>query len=212
MPRATVLLADDHPIVAEGLTSLLRDEFTLVGTVTDGRGLVQTARRLRPDVIVTDISMPGMSGLEALRQIRAEGLAVKVIFLTVHSDVRLAGEALRAGASGFVVKDAAGKELIGAIREVLRGRTYLTPRLAPDVLAILARPGQPADRLTARQRDVIRLIASGRTMKEIAAALGLSTRTVEGHKYQMMQALGVQTTAELIRHAVEHGLTDPPGG
>ncbi|HWC05481.1 MAG TPA: response regulator transcription factor [Methylomirabilota bacterium] len=135
-----------------------------------------------------------------------------MIFLTVHADVGLASEALRAGAAGFVLKDAAGQDLIVAIREVLRGRTYITPRLAPDVLAALARPEAPADRLTTRQRDVLRMIAAGRTMKEIGAALGLSTRTVEGHKYQMMQALGVQTTAELIRHALAHGLTTPPQG
>ena len=210
MPRPTVLLADDHPVVAEGLASLLRDEFTLVGTMTDGAGLLEAARRLRPDVIVTDISMPRMSGLDALRRLRGEGLNVKVVFLTVHADVRLASEALRAGAAGFVLKDAAGKELIAAIREVLRGRTYVTPRLAPHVLASLARPETPSDRLTVRQREVLRLIAEGRTMKEIGAALGLSTRTVEGHKYQMMQVLGVETTAELIRHALEHGLAMRP--
>lgn len=134
----------------------------------------------------------------------------QLIFLTVLADVRLAAEALRAGAAGFVLKDAAGKELIDAIHEALRGRTYLTPRLAPDVLASLARPSAPHDRLTGRQREVLRMIADGRTMKEIGAALGLSTRTVEGHKYQMMQVLGIQTTAELIRHAVHHGLATPP--
>src|SRR5262245_19560521 len=148
MPRSTVLLADDHPVVTEGLTSLLRDEFTLVGTVTDGAGLLEAARRLRPDVIVADVSMPGMSGLDALRRIQSEGLGVKVIFLTVHADALLASEALRAGAAGFVVKDAAGTELITAIRAVVRGRTYLPPRLAPAVAAALARPGGPADRLT----------------------------------------------------------------
>lgn len=212
MPRPTILLADDHPVVAEGLASLLQDDFTLVGTVTDGASLLDAARRLSPDVIVTDISMPGMSGLDALRRIRQDGLTVKVIFLTVHADVRLASEAIRAGAAGFALKDAAGKELIAAIREVLVGRIYIAPRLAPDVLAALARPGAPTDRLTVRQREVLRMIAAGRTMKEIGVALGLSTRTVEGHKYQMMQALGVQTTAELIRHALEHGLTTPPQG
>jgi DNA-binding NarL/FixJ family response regulator len=209
MPRSTILLADDHPVVAEGLAALLRDEFTLVGTVADGGGLLEAARRLKPDVIVTDITMPGLTGLDALRRIRAEGLTVKVVFLTVHADVRLAAEALRAGATGFVLKEAAGKELIAAIHEVLRGRTYLTPRLAPDVLPLLARPGIFGDRLTSRQSEVLRLIASGRTMREIAVALGLSSRTVEGHKYQMMQALGVGTTAELIRYAIDHGLAPP---
>ncbi len=210
MPRATVLLADDHPVVAAGLAALLRDEFSLVGTVADGAGLLEAARRLQPDVIVTDVTMPGLTGLDALRRIRAEGMTAKVIFLTVHADTRLAAEALRAGAAGFVLKEAAGKELIAAIHEVRQGRTYLTPRLAPDVLANLARREALGDRLTSRQRDVLRLIAAGRTMKEIAAALGLSPRTVEGHKYQMMQALGVETTAELIRYAIEHGLAPPP--
>jgi DNA-binding NarL/FixJ family response regulator len=209
MPRATVLLADDHPVVAAGLAALLRDEFSLVGTLADGAGLLEAARRLQPDVIVTDVTMPGLTGLDALRRIRAEGMTARVIFLTVHADTRLAAEALRAGAAGFVLKEAAGKELIAAIHEVLQGRTYLTPRLAPDVLANLARREALGDRLTSRQREVLRLIAAGRTMKETAAALGLSTRTVEGHKYQMMQALGVETTADLIRYAIEHGLAPP---
>ena len=210
MSRARVLLADDHPVVAEGLAALLREAFTVVGSVADGAALVDAARRLRPDVIVTDVTMPGLSGLDALRRIREAGLGPKVIFLTVHADVRLAADALRAGAAGFVAKDTAGREIITAVREVLEGRTYVTPRLAPDVLAILARPRASGD-LTPRQREVLRLIAAGRTMKEIGAAMGLSTRTVEGHKYQMMQALGVGTTAELVRYAVERGLTPRPG-
>jgi two-component system, NarL family, response regulator NreC len=191
MPRTTVLLADDHPLVAEGLAALLRDEFT-------------------PDVIVTDITMPGVTGLDALRQMRAEGLSAKVIFLTVHEDIRLAAQALRAGATGFVLKEAAGQEVVAAIHAVLRGRTYVTPRLAPEVLALLARRGALGDPLTSRQREVLRLIAAGWTMKEVAATLGLSTRTAEGHKYQMMQALGVETMAELIRYAIEHGLAPAP--
>jgi DNA-binding NarL/FixJ family response regulator len=211
MPSATVLLADDHAVVAEGLASLLGSEFTLVGTVTDGAQLLEVARRLRPDVIVTDVAMPGMSGLEALRRLKAEAIAAKVIFLTMHAEAQLAAEALRAGASGFVVKHAAGVELIAAIQTVLRGGTYLTPDLSQDVLTTLAEGGPSAGAiLTPRQREVIRLIADGRTMKEIAAALGLSPRTIETHKYEMMQALGLRTTAELIRYALEHGLTTPP--
>jgi DNA-binding NarL/FixJ family response regulator len=137
-------------------------------------------------------------------------MTVKVIFLTVHADARLAAEALRAGAAGFVGKETAGNELIAAIHQVVRGRTYLTPRLAPDVLPLLARRAASGDGLTSRQGEVLRLIASGRTMKEIAAALGLSPRTVEGHKYQMMQVLGVETTADLIRYAIKHDLAPPP--
>jgi DNA-binding NarL/FixJ family response regulator len=208
MPRATVLLADDHAIVAEGLASLLGREFSLVGTATDGLELLEAARRLRPDVIVADLAMPRLSGLDALRRMRADGLATPMIFLTMHADAQLAAEALRAGASGFVVKHAAGKELIAAIHAVLRGKTYLTTELAQEVAAALAEQA-PAGRgrLTPRQREVVRLIAEGRTMKEVAASLGLSPRTVETHKYQIMEALSLQTTAELIRYAIEHGLT-----
>lgn len=212
MPRATVLLADDHAIVAEGLASLLRSEFVLVGTAANGAELLEAARRLRPDVIVTDLTMPGLSGIEALRQLKADGLAAHVVVLTMHADANLAAEALRAGAAGFVVKHSAGEELIAAIRAVLRGRRYVTPGLAEDVLATLAEPrATGAGTLTPRQRDVVRLLAQGRTMKEIAAALGLSSRTVETHKYQSMAALGLKTTAELIRYALEHGLTSPSG-
>jgi DNA-binding NarL/FixJ family response regulator len=208
MPRATVLLADDHAIVAEGLASLLGREFSLVGTATDGLELLEAARRLRPDVIVADMAMPRLSGLDALRRLRADGLATPMIFLTMHADAQLAAEALRAGASGFVVKHAAGKELIAAIHAVLRGKTYLTTDLAQEVAAALADPASPGHgRLTPRQREVVRLIAEGRTMKEVAASLGLSPRTVETHKYQIMEALSLRTTAELIRYAIEHGLT-----
>jgi DNA-binding NarL/FixJ family response regulator len=208
MPRATVLLADDHAIVAEGLAGLLRGEFSLVGAAPDGVQLLEAARRLRPDVIVADLAMPRLSGLDALRRLRADGLATPVIFLTMHADAQLAAEALRAGASGFVVKHAAGKELITAIHAVLRGKTYLTAQLAQEVAAALTEQAPPGrGRLTPRQREVVRLIAEGRTMKEVAASLGLSPRTVETHKYQIMEALNLQTTAELIRYAIEHGLT-----
>jgi DNA-binding NarL/FixJ family response regulator len=211
MPRPTVLVADDHAVVAEGLASLLRGEFALAGTVTDGAQLLEAARRLRPDVIVTDLAMPGLSGLDALRQLRADGLTSRVVVLTMHADAQLAAEALRAGASGFVVKSAAGKELVAAIHTVLRGKTYLTAQLAQDVLAELAEPGTASNaKLTPRQREVLRLIADGRTMKEVAAILGLSPRTVETHKYQVMEALGLGTTAELVRYALEHGLATPP--
>jgi len=211
MRQATVLIADDHAIVLEGLASLLRSEFSLVGTVADGAGLIEAARQLRPDVIVTDVAMPGMSGLEALRRLKAEPIAVKVVLLTMHADAQLAAEALRAGASGFVVKHAAGKELIAAIHKVLRGGRYLSPHLASDVFTTLAGGGTSGKGpLTPRQREVVSLIAEGRTMKEVAAALRLSPRTVETHKYQVMTALGLQTTAELVRYDIEHGLTAPP--
>ena len=211
MDRARVLLADDHTIVAQGLGSLLKDDFDLVGVVGDGQALVQAARHLRPDVIITDLSMPGMSGLEALHQLKQEGLDSRVIFLTMHADPQIATEALRAGASGVLLKHNAGEELITAIHEVLQGRIYLAPLITRDVLSVLAAatPSAPTTKLTPRQREVLQFIVRGRTMKEIAAALGLSRRTVETHKYEMMQALEVETTAELIRYAIQFGLVEP---
>ncbi|HXJ82157.1 MAG TPA: response regulator transcription factor, partial [Candidatus Methylomirabilis sp.] len=198
--RTTVLLADDHAILLEGLSGLLRGEFAVVGTVADGARLLEAARQLRPDVVITDITMPGMNGLDVLRRLKADAGPPKVIVLTMHAEAQLAADALRAGASGFVAKHAAGRELIAAIRTVVRGGRYVTPQLASDVLAALADGSAPGGGpLTVRQREVVSLIAEGRTMKEIAGALGLSPRTVETHKYQVMQLLGLQTTADLVR-------------
>ena len=209
MRRARVLLADDHTIVVEGLKSLLKDQFELVGTVADGGQLIDAARKLRPDVIVTDLSMPVLGGLDALRRLKAERLEARVIFLTMHADPRIAAEAFRAGAAGFLLKQSASEELITAIEDVLQGRTYLTPLLTKDVIANLTASATETEvALTPRQREVLRLLADGKRMKEIGAILGLSTRTVETHKYEMMQALGVGSTAELVRYALTHGLTD----
>ena len=206
MRRPRILIAEDHTIVMEGLTGLLKVDFDVVGAVSDGRMLVDAAKRLRPDVVVTDISMPGMNGLEACRQMRAEGIEAKVIFLTMHGG-QLATEALQAGASGFLLKHSAGEELVTAIREVLQGHVYLTPAVTRDVIAgMSAGPSTTPPALTPRQREVLRYIVEGRRMKEIGALLDLSTRTVETHKYEMMQTLGVKTTAELIRYAIEHHL------
>jgi DNA-binding NarL/FixJ family response regulator len=207
--RTRVLLADDHAMVAEGLGTLVKDYFDLVGIVGNGNELIESARKFRPDVIVADIAMPVLSGMEALRRLKATRSEAKVIFLTMHADAQLATEAFRAGASGYVLKQSAGEELIAAIQEVLQGRTYLTPLMTKDVIATLTKPApQPAVKLTPRQRDVLRLIAEGRRMKEIAATLELSTRTVETHKYEMMRALGVESTAELVRYAMQIGLVD----
>jgi DNA-binding NarL/FixJ family response regulator len=207
MRRPQVLIADDHTIVMEGLVSLLKDEFEVVGAVTDGNLLVDAAKRLRPDVIVTDISMPGLSGLEVLPRLKSDHIDSRVIVLTMHNDAELAARAMQAGASGFLLKHSAGEELVTAIRQVLQGRIYLTPAVTRDVMARMASRGdRPGPQLTERQRDVLRLIVEGRRMKEIASELQLSTRTVESHKYEMMQTLGLHSTAELVRYALQHRL------
>lgn len=208
MRRATVLIADDHAIVVDGLASLLKEHFDVVGAVGDGQRLLEEAARLRPDIVVTDVSMPGLSGMDALRRLKAERADVKVVLLTMHASGELASQAMRAGASGFVVKQAAGEELVTAIHEALRGHVYLTPAVTRDAIAALEGPDRPEARLTPRQREVLKLVVEGRRMKEIAGILGLSARTVETHKYEMMETLGVQSTAELVRYAIEHRLVE----
>ena len=209
-PRTKVLLADDHAMVVEGLAVLLKERFDLVGTVGDGNALLEAARKLRPDVIVADVKMPVLSGLEALRRLKAAKSPAKIIMLTMHSDAELATEAFRAGASGYVLKVSAGEELVTAIQEVVQGRMYLTPLITQGVIATFMEP-EPKDavRLTPRQREVLRFIAEGRRMKEIAAILQLSTRTVETHKYEMMRSLGVESTAALVRYALHIGMITP---
>lgn len=207
MRRPTVLLADDHAIVTEGLARLLAEhDFDVVGTVSDGHQLVDVAIRLRPDVIVTDVSMPGLSGLDVLARLKTERVDSKVVVLTMHNDPEVATVAMRSGAAGFLVKESAGEELLAAIRQVLQGRVYLTPALTRGVMERMAGDPVAVTQLTPRQQDVLRLIVKGQRMKEIAANLGLSTRTVETHKYEMMQALGVSSTAELVRYALDHRL------
>jgi DNA-binding NarL/FixJ family response regulator len=216
MRRPRVILADDHAMIVDGLRSLLREHVDLVATVGDGEALLEAARRLQPDVVITDISMPRLSGLEVLRRLTPNGAGTaagagratvpRFIILTMHADPELAAEALRAGACGYLLKHSAGDELVVAIREVLQGRSYLTPLITKDVVSSLTRSPARARRrgLTARQREVLRLIAAGKRMKEIGAQLQLSRRTVEMHKYEMMQAIGVKTTAELIQYFVRH--------
>lgn len=210
--RPRVLLADDHLIVAEALKSLLAQEFDLVGVVEDGRALVEAAGKLRPDVIVTDVTMPHLNGIDALIQLRQSGDRVPVVFLTMHRDVSFARRALDAGASGFVLKHSAPAELLSALRAALEGKTYLTPQLAAEVLEAVkqgpAQAGDPIASITPRQREVLQLLAEGHPAKEIADKLSISSRTVEFHKYQMMETLGLRTNAELIHFAIKHGLVE----
>jgi DNA-binding NarL/FixJ family response regulator len=205
MDRPTLLLADDHVIVAHGLRSLLKDEFDLVGCVSDGVALVEAAQRLTPDVIVSDLAMPRMDVLRALRELAVLEVPSRVIVLTMHADAHLATEAFRLGAWGYVVKNAAGEELINAIHEVLAGRAYLTPLITKEVMTTVQNAlGDRQARPTFRQRQVLGLIAEGKRMKEIAAILHVSPRTVESHKYEMMESLGVRSTAELIQYALRN--------
>jgi len=208
MRRPTVLLADDHAIVTDGLARILKEaHFDVVGAVRDGQQLLDAATRLRPDVIITDLAMPGLSGLAALARLRAEHVQSKVIVLTMHHDADLATDAIRGGASGFLLKESAGDELLTAVRHALDGKVYITPTVTQEIMERMAGPAKAkAPQVTPRQRDILRLIVKGQRMKEIAATLGLSTRTVEGHKYQMMEALGVTSTAELVRYALERRL------
>jgi DNA-binding NarL/FixJ family response regulator len=202
--RPKVLLADDHAMIAEGLGRLIADVADLVGQANDGLQLVAEAKRLRPDIVVADVTMPGLSGIDAMRRLKAEGSSSRFIFLTIHADARLAAEAMRSGASGYLLKRAAGDELLGAIHAVANGRTYVTPLITGGLLQQLTAPALNNQReLTPRQRDVLRLIAEGKRMKEIAAELELSVRTVEGHKALLMQVLGVESTADLIRFAIK---------
>lgn len=212
MRRARVLLADDHRIVAEGLKGLLESEFELVGIVEDGRALVEAVDKLNPDVVVADVSMPLLNGIEAVRQIRKKHKSMAVVFLTMQTDVMYAAGAFEVGALGYVLKHSAASELVTAISSALRGRTYITPMLAGDLLAFHKQKTQdstkPDVKLTGRQREVLQLLAEGHCVKEVASLLGISTRTVEFHKYGMMEALGLKTSAELVRYAVKHGIVD----
>ena len=208
--RPRVLLADDHRLVAEGLKSLLMAEFEVVGLVEDGYALIEAARQLRPEVIVADITMPQLNGIEALALLRKDHPEIKVVFLTMHQDVAYARRALAAGAAGYVLKHAAPTELIMAIRAAVDGKTYLTPALAGDVFQALQRgapaASDPVAKLTVRQREILQLLAEGRSAKEIASTLAISARTVEFHKYQMMEALGLHHSAELVHFAIKHGI------
>ena len=205
MKRTRLIIADDHVMFAQGLESLLHDEFELLGTAGNGEELVEATLRLGPDVILVDISMPILNGFDAVRRIKASGSDTRIIFLTMHDDATLLSEAFRCGASGYILKQAAGEELVNAIKEVAHGNNYVSPlvtNLPDEPLPIHTQKAT----VTPRQREVLELISQGLTMKEIASHLNISTRTAESHKYEMMQTLGVDSTAELIRYSLRLGL------
>ena len=210
MRKIRVLLADDHKIVLEGLKSLLEPEFDLVGIVEDGRALVKEAERLNPDVIVADISMPLLNGIDAVRQIKKTDDRIKVVFLTMHPEVAYATMAFEAGASGYVLKRSASRELTTAINAVMKERTYVTPMIAGELLHSYKKtqPGQDLfkKKLTHRQDEILQFLAEGHSTKEIANILHISPRTVETHKYNMMQELKLKTTADLVKYAIKQGI------
>src|SRR5262245_42212083 len=204
---ARVLLADDHALLLGALEKLLIDECEVVGQVADGRALVEAADRLRPDIVVLDISMPLLNGLEAGRQIKQKQRGIKLVYLTMNEDADLAAEAFRVGASGYLLKRSAASELATAIREVMQGRTYITPLVAEGLVESLLHVEQPrttVHTLTSRQREVLQLLAEGRSMKEVATVLNLTPRTVAFHKYRMMEQLKLRSTAELVQYAVKN--------
>jgi RNA polymerase sigma factor (sigma-70 family) len=213
MKRTTVLLADDHAIVVEGLRRVLEPDFEVLGVVADGLALVKAAENLRPDIIVVDVSMPLLNGIEAARQIRATNQQTKIVFLSMHPDVVYVSEALQAGGSAYVLKSSAGIEIVIAIREALQGGTFVTPAIDQATLEAQIRRDQRSPdvlhSLSARQREVLQMAAEGRSTKEIAEVLQISPRTVEFHRYRAMEKLGLHTIAELVQYAIKHHIVSP---
>src|ERR1035437_3521995 len=209
MGRPRVLLGDDHAMFSEGLRRILEPQFEIVGTAETGLDLVAAAERLRPAVVVADLSMPLLNGIGVARRLKKAANPPKIILLTMHADPTLATEGFKAGVSAYVLKSSPASEIVTAIQEALRGRIYISPAVAGGILGELMRSHeQPVklDELTPRQREVLQLIAEGKSPKEIAVILNVSPRTVEFHKYRIMETIGARTIAELTRYAVAHGI------
>lgn len=204
LPR--VMLADDHTILVEAFRKLLEPHFEIVGTVSDGRALMEAAPNLKPDVIVVDIGMPLMNGLEASQRLKEQMPAVKIIFLTMNEDPDVAAQAMHSGASAYLLKSSAASELISAIHSSLKGKSYVTPEIARGMQKSFIKNPRPRERaktLTPRQREVVQLLAEGKSMKEVASVLNVTPRTVAFHKYRVMEELNLETTAELIQFAIK---------
>jgi len=208
LPR--IIIADDHTLVAEACKKLLESDYEIVATVGDGRSLVRAAAELRPHLIIVDVSMPLLNGLDAGQQIKELIPSIKLVYLTMNHDADLAAEAFRRGASGYLLKTCAASELATAVREVLRGKSYLSPMIAKDTVDFLLRQDrkliEEGQRLTERQREVLQLLAEGKCMKEVAGVLNVTTRTVAFHKYRIMEVLNVRTNAELVQYAIRQHL------
>lgn len=214
--RTRLLLADDHTLLLDGLRMMLEPEFELAGVVEDGQTLLSAAAKLKPDLILLDIAMPSLNGIDAARQLRKIVPASKLIFLTMHGDPDYVTEAFRTGASGYLLKRGAASELLTAIRVVMKGHRYVSPLVGTNLRELLEAASQPRsssfDRLTPRQRQVLQLVAEGRTRKEIAATLGISVKTVEFHKAALSRNFHLKTTADFTKYAIEHGLIDTVHG
>ena len=209
-PSARLLIADDHRLLAEACKNLLEPEFEVVDVVTDGRSLVTSALALKPQVIVLDIAMPRLNGLDAGEQIKQKLPSVKLVFLTMNSAADVAAEAFRRGASAYVLKQSAAEELLIAIRKVVQGESYLSPLIARETVTFLLNQGKPRGtekRITKRQSEILQLLAEGMSMKEVASVLELKPGTVAFHKYRMMETLGVRTNAELLEYAIKRQMT-----
>ena len=209
-PSARLLIADDHRLLAEACKNLLEPEFEVVDVVTDGRSLVTSALARKPQVIVLDIAMPRLNGLDAGEQIKQKLPSVKLVFLTMNSAADVAAEAFRRGASAYVLKQSAAEELLIAIRKVVQGESYLSPLIARETVTFLLNQGKPRGtekRITKRQSEILQLLAEGMSMKEVASVLELKPGTVAFHKYRMMETLGVRTNAELLEYAIKRQMT-----
>jgi DNA-binding NarL/FixJ family response regulator len=207
--RARLIIADDHVLLAEACTKLLEPEFEVVAVVNSGHTLLEAGVRLRPDVAIVDIAMPDLNGLDAGQQLKTLVPSIRLVFLTMNLDAQIAAEAFRRGAAAYVVKNSASIELIAAIRESLRGKSYLSPLITEDTVNFLLRSGKSLDRekrITTRQREVLHLLAEGMSMKQIASALNLKPGTVAFHKYRVMEHLGLRTNTELLQYAIKHHL------
>ena len=213
MKRIRILLADDHTLISDGFRKLLEPEFEVVGTVADGRALLNAAEELKPDLALVDVGMPLLNGLDAARQLRKRMPRLKLIFLTMNPDSDVAGEALRIGASGYLLKNSRGDELLKAVRDVVKGMSYVTPQIRQEMEERFIRDPKATNRpkhLTTRQREILQMFAEGRSSKEIASILDISVRTVHFHKYEIMKELGIASNAELVQYAIKRSLIPPP--
>jgi DNA-binding NarL/FixJ family response regulator len=212
-PAARILIADDHKLLSEACKALLEPEFQIVGIVTDGRSLVKEALALKPDIIILDISMPHLNGLDAGEQVKHSRPSVKLIFLTMHPAADLAAEAFRRGASAYVLKQSAVEELVLAVRKVSQGASYLSPLIARETVTFLLNQRKPREeekQITERQKEILQLLVEGLSMKEVADVLNVKPGTVAFHKYRMMESLHIKTNAALLEYAIKHQMTSLP--